>query len=50
MHINNDHLINCQKLTGNNEIISYIPSYLELFRNELDEQVYVSWILEKTSR
>ena len=44
---NNDHLLNCQKLIGNNEIISYIPSYLELFGNELDEQVYVSRILRE---
>ena len=44
---NNDHLLNCNQLLGRNEIISYIPSYGELFGNELDEQVYVSRILRE---
>ena len=42
---NNEHLLNCKQLIGRNEIISYIPSYKELFEDDLDEQVYVSRIL-----
>ena len=34
-------------MIGKNEIISYIPSYKELFGNELEEQVYVSRILKE---
>ena len=41
----NEHLLNCKQLLGRNEIISYIPSYKELFEDNLDEQVYVSRIL-----
>ena len=44
---NNEHLLNCKKLLGNNGIISYIPSYEELFENKLDDQVYVSRILRE---
>ena len=47
---NNEHLLNCKKLLGNNGIISYIPSYEELFENELDDQVYVSRILRENFR
>ena len=44
---NNEHLLNCSKLLGKNEIVSYIPSYKELFGNDLNEQVYVSRILRE---
>ena len=42
---NNEHLLNYKQLLERNEIISYIPSYKELFKDDLDEQVYVSRIL-----
>ena len=44
---NNKHLLNCSKLLGKNKIVSYIPSYKELFENELEEQIYVSRILRE---
>ena len=44
---NNEHLLNCSALLGKNEIVSYIPSYKELFGNDLNEQVYVSRILRE---
>ena len=44
---NNEHLLNCLKLTLSNGIVSYIPSYKELFGTDLGEQVYVSRILHK---
>ena len=43
----NKHLLNCSKLLGSNEIVSYIPSYKELFGTDLNEQVYVSRILHE---
>ena len=44
---NNEHLLNCSKLLGSNGIVSYIPSYKELFGTDLSEQVYVSRILHE---
>ena len=46
---NNEDLLNnnCSKLLGSIEIVSYIPSYKELFGTDLSEQVYVSRILHE---
>ena len=39
------HLLECETLLGENDILTYIPSYSELYEGDLEEQVYVSRLL-----
>ena len=39
------HILICGPLLGQNEQLSYIPDYSELYQGTLDEQVYISRIL-----
>ena len=41
------HLLECKNLLGKNEIVSYIPTYEDLFRGDLEEQIYISRILKE---
>ena len=41
------HLLNCQFLLGKNEILSYIPDYLDIFNGSLEEQIYACRILKE---
>ena len=41
------HLLECKHLLGKNEIVSYIPTYEDLFRGDLEEQIYISRILKE---
>ena len=41
------HLLECKYLTGKNEIISYIPTYEDLFRGDIEDQIYISRILRE---
>ena len=38
------HLLECKYLTGKSEIISYIPTYEDLFRGDIEDQIYISRI------
>ena len=40
------HILACQALIGNCEIVTYLPNYHELFGNNLDELAYVARVLE----
>ena len=42
---NTQHILECEKLLGSNEIVTYIPYYEDLFGNEEEEQVYTSRIV-----
>ena len=41
------HLLECKYLTGKNEIISYIPTYEDLFKGDIQDQIYISRILRE---
>ena len=40
------HTVECQALLGNNQIVTYIPDYRDLYRNDVEEQAYVARILK----
>ena len=44
------HTIECQPLLGNNLIVTYRPDYMDLHRNEVEEQAYVARILKDNLR
>ena len=44
--MNQRHLLDCQYLIEKSEIISYIPDYNELFKEDIQEQLYISRILK----
>ena len=44
--MNQRHLLDCQYLLEKSEIISYIPDYNELFKEDIQEQLYISRILK----
>ena len=39
------HILRCETLIGQNQILTYIPDYNELYQGSLEEQVYVSRLL-----
>lgn len=41
------HLASCEYLLGKNEHMSYIPEYDELYNGSLNEQIYMSRILQE---
>ena len=41
------HLLECKYLIGKNKIISYIPTYEDLFRGDIEDQIYISRILKE---
>ena len=45
--MNQKHLLECKYLMGKNEIISFIPTYEDLFKGELEEQIYISRLLKE---
>ena len=37
------HLLECPKLIGKNELVSYIPNYIDIFNdNDITDQVYIA--------
>ena len=38
------HTLECQSLLGRNEIVTYIPTYEDLFGEDKEEQVYIARI------
>ena len=47
IEFNQRHLFECQFLIGKNEIVTYIPKYEDLFRGDIEEQIYASRILKE---
>ena len=41
------HLLNCQYLIGKNQILSYIPDYMDIFNGTIEEQIYTRRILKE---
>ena len=39
------HTLECQSLLGRNEIVTYIPTYEDLFYEDEEEQVYIARII-----
>ena len=44
------HIIECEILINKNEILSYIPSYNELFGEDIIEKIYISRMLKENIR
>ena len=44
--MNQRHLLECKYLSGKSEIISYIPEYNDLFKEDIEHQLYTSRILK----
>ena len=42
-----EHILYCQFLLGQNENVTYIPNYNELFNGNLQEQLYVARLLKE---
>ena len=47
---NTRHLLECEKLLGQNELVTYIPYYEDLFGNQEEEQVYIAMIIAENLR
>jgi hypothetical protein len=47
---NTRHILECEKLFGQNELVTYIPLYEDLFGNQEEEQVYIARIIEENLR
>ena len=41
------HLLECNFLQGKNEILTYIPDYNDLFKGDIEEQIYISRLLKE---
>ena len=39
------HILNCQVLVNRNMLITYLPTYSELYNHDIEEQMYTSKIL-----
>ena len=45
------HLLKCPKLIGKNELVSYIPNYIDIFNdNDITEQVYIANLIIENLR
>ena len=44
------HTVECQCLVGQNDLITYLPDYRELYKKDVEEQVYVARILRENLR
>ena len=42
---NTQHILECNQLLGQNELVTYLPLYEDLFGNNEEEQVYISRII-----
>ena len=40
------HTLECKELLPNSEIVTYIPSYQDIYSNDEDEQVYIARIIQ----
>ena len=40
------HLLVCKYLLGKSEIVTYIPNYDDLFKEDIEEQIYISRLLK----
>ena len=45
-----EHTIECTNPLGNNQIVTYIPDYRDLYKNEVEEQVYIARIFKDNLR
>ena len=48
--INQRHLLECQFLSGKSEIIRSIPDYNDLFKEEIEQQIYISRLLKENHK
>ena len=44
------HILDCKVLNDQNDQISYIPQYSDLYSTEIQEQIYVSTIIKENMR
>ena len=41
------HLLECKYLMGKNKIVTYIPTYEDIFKGDVEEQAYISRLLKE---
>ena len=46
MEMNQRHLLECKHLIGKSEIVTYIPDYNDLFKEDIEQQIYTSRVLK----
>ena len=44
------HTLECQNLIRQNELVTYIPNYKDLYETDVEEQVYIARILKDNLR
>ena len=44
------HILECKSLVNENEIITYLPNYKDLYGEDEDEQVYLARIIKDNLR
>ena len=44
------HTLECPPLLGNNQLVTYIPDYIDIYKNDVEEQAYVVRILKDNLR
>ena len=45
-----EHSLECQTLLGKNELVTYLPNYPDLYRNDENEQVYIVRIFRENMK
>ena len=45
-----EHSLECQTLLGKNELVTYLPNYTDLYRNDENEQVYIARIFRENMK
>ena len=48
--MNQRHLLECKHLIGKSEIVSYIPEYNDIFKEDIEQQIYTSRVLRDNHR
>ena len=41
------HLLSCNYLLGKCEIVTYIPEYMDIYKEDIEGQVYTSRVIKK---
>ena len=44
------HTLKCPPLLGNNQLVTCIPDYMDIYKNDVEEQAYVVRILKDNLR
>ena len=41
-----EHILECKNLIGQNELATYIPTFADIYQNDVKEQIYIARIMK----